>query len=116
MKSNGIEKQNLGFRFRREFTRNKELYLIALPVIAYYIIFHYLPMYGAIIAFKDFTPAAGISGSPWAGFKHFKNFFSSIYFFRVMKNTLSISFTQILFGFPAPIILALLINEIRSRR
>jgi len=103
-------------RFLREMTKNGQLYLIALPVIAYYVIFHYAPMYGAQIAFKDFTPAGGIAGSPWVGFKHFEDFFGSIYFIRVLKNTLTISITSLVFGFPAPIILALLINELRSRR
>ena len=72
-------------------------------------------MYGTIIAFKNFTPAKGIMNSPWAGLQHFKNFFSSVYFGRVLKNTLIISITQLIFGFPAPIILALLINELRNR-
>jgi len=103
-------------RFLREMTKNGELYLIALPVIAYYIIFHYVPMYGAQIAFKDFSPSAGIEGSPWVGFRHFIDFFGSIYFVRVLKNTLVISATSLIFGFPAPIILALLINELRTRR
>jgi putative aldouronate transport system permease protein len=103
-------------RFLREMTKNGQLYLIALPVLAYYIIFHYAPMYGAQIAFKDFSPAGGITGSPWVGFKHFTDFFGSIYFIRVLKNTLTISITSLVFGFPAPIILALLLNELRSRR
>jgi putative aldouronate transport system permease protein len=97
-------------------TKNGQLYLIALPVLAYYIIFHYAPMYGAQIAFKDFSPAGGITGSPWVGFKHFSDFFGSIYFIRVLKNTLTISLTSLVFGFPAPIILALLLNELRGRR
>lgn len=96
--------------------RHGELYLIALPVVAYYIVFHYVPMYGAQIAFKNFAPAAGIAGSPWVGLKHFADFFGSLYFARVLKNTLTISITSLVFGFPAPIILALLINELRSRR
>jgi putative aldouronate transport system permease protein len=96
--------------------KNRELYLIALPVIAYYLIFHYGPMYGAVIAFKDFSPAAGIAGSPWVGLTHFKDFFSSVYFVRVIRNTLTISLTSLLVGFPAPIVLALLINELRNRR
>jgi putative aldouronate transport system permease protein len=103
-------------RFLREMTKNGQLYLIALPVLAYYIIFHYVPMYGAQIAFRDFSPSEGITGSPWVGFKHFADFFGSIYFTRVLKNTLTISVTSLAFGFPAPIILALLINELRSRR
>lgn len=73
-------------------------------------------MYGASIAFKDYQPSLGITGSPWAGLKHFKDFFTSIYAWRVIRNTLQISLGTLLFGFPAPIILALLLNEIRSGR
>jgi putative aldouronate transport system permease protein len=116
MNSKSLENKDLGFRFRREFTRNKELYLIAFPVIAYFVIFHYIPMYGAIIAFKDFRPAVGIWNSPWVGLKHFTRFFSGAFFFRLIKNTLTISITSLVFGFPAPIILALLLNEIKSRK
>jgi putative aldouronate transport system permease protein len=85
------------------------------PVLVYYLLFHYKPMYGALIAFKDFSPAKGVLGSPWAGTKHFTDFFTSFYFWRVLRNTLVISFNSLLFAFPAPIILALLINELRSR-
>lgn len=87
-----------------------------LPVIIYYLIFYYGPMYGAIIAFKDFKPALGIFGSKFAGFKHFENFFSSDSFWVLLGNTFRISFFNILFGFPAPILLALLINELRSQK
>ncbi|WP_284240208.1 ABC transporter permease [Paenibacillus glycanilyticus] len=86
-----------------------------LPVIAYYIIFHYIPMYGALIAFKDYSPMKGILGSDWVGLKHFHDFFSSYYFTRILKNTLVISLYSLIFEFPAPIILALLINEVRSK-
>lgn len=87
-----------------------------IPVIAYYVIFHYGPMYGAIIAFKDFSPVKGILGSDWVGLKHFEEFFGSYYFLRVLKNTVLISLYTLIFEFPAPIILALLINEVRRRR
>lgn len=96
--------------------RNKELYLIILPVIVYYLLFHYKTMYGLIIAFMDFSPRRGVEGSDWVGFQHFKDFFGNIYFFRLLKNTLSISLTQLVVGFPAPIILALLINELRTKK
>jgi putative aldouronate transport system permease protein len=99
---------------RRDLIRNKWLYIMILPVIIYYIAFQYAPMYGAIIAFKQFVPAKGILGSDWVGFKNFKDFFSSIYFFRVIKNTILLSMSNLLFGFPAPIILALLLNELKS--
>lgn len=101
--------------FIKDLTKNKFLYLMAIPVIAYYLIFHYKPIYGAIIAFKDYSPALGILGSPWVGLKHFRDFFESIYFWRLIRNTFMISFYQLLFGFPAPIILALLLNEVRNK-
>lgn len=87
-----------------------------LPVVAYYLIFHYTPMYGAVIAFKDYTPIKGILGSDWVGMKHFIDFFDSYYFWRILKNTLLISLYSLLFEFPMPILLALLINEVRQRR
>lgn len=87
-----------------------------LPVIIYYILFHYKPMYGAIIAFKDFSPLLGIERSPWVGFKHFKDFFNGYYFWRILRNTIVISLNSLLFGFPAPIIFALLLNELRNQR
>lgn len=90
------------------------MYVMALPVIAYYAIFHYGPMYGLQIAFKDFSPAKGIWGSPWVGFKHFESFFNGIYFWRLIKNTILINVYDLLFGFPAAIMLALLLNEIRQ--
>jgi putative aldouronate transport system permease protein len=104
-----------GFRIARDFARNKSLYLMMLPVIAYYAVFHYAPMYGALIAFKEYSPAKGILGSDWVGLANFKDFFTSYYFWRILKNTLVISFYTLLFGFPAPIVLALLMNEVRSR-
>ncbi|MEC0089682.1 ABC transporter permease subunit [Paenibacillus macquariensis] len=85
-----------------------------IPVLLYFTIFHYYPMYGALIAFKEFSPRLGIMGSPWVGWEHFESFFNGIYFWRVIKNTLMISFYELLFGFPAPIILALLLNEVRK--
>jgi len=101
---------------KSDFRMNYPLYLLMLPVIVYYIMFHYKPMYGAIIAFKDYQPAVGILESPWAGLKHFKSFFSNPDFFRILKNTLTISCASIIFGFPAPIILALLFNELRFNK
>jgi putative aldouronate transport system permease protein len=85
-----------------------------LPVAAFYILFHYIPMAGAVIAFKDFSPGLGIFSSPWAGLDYFKMFFSSPYFLRVVGNTIIISGLQILFAFPTPIILALMLNELQG--
>jgi putative aldouronate transport system permease protein len=107
--------QSFMTRLKKDLRVNKEVYILFIPVLLYYIIFHYKPMYGAIIAFKDYTPIKGILGSEWIGFKNFVDFFTSFYFWRVFKNTLVISFSTLIFGFPAPIILALLINELKSK-
>ena len=108
-------KNSFPCRLARDFNKNKFRYLIILPVIAYYFIFCYKPMYGAIIAFKDYSPALGIMESPWVGFKHFLAFFDSFYFWRILKNTIVMSLASLIFGFPAPILLALLINEVTNR-
>ena len=109
------KKLSFGQRLKKDIRKNKGLYLLILPVILYYFIFHYGPIYGAIIAFKQYVPAKGILGSPWVGFRHFQDFFGSIYFVRLLTNTVRISLAELIFGFPAPIILALLINELRNK-
>ncbi len=88
-------------------------YLMLVPVIAYFIVFKYFPMYGLQIAFKNYKPALGFVGSKWVGLKHFESFFNSVYFGRLIRNTLTISFSYLVFGFPASIILALLLNEVK---
>ena len=98
--------------WRKNYAKHKYLYFMLLPIVAYYLIFHYGPMYGAIIAFKQFSPTSGIFGSPWVGFLHFTDFFHSYYFWRLIRNTLMINVLDLIFGFPAPIIFALLLNEI----
>lgn len=108
-------KPGLGSRLGADLLKNRELYLMVIPVIAFYLLFCYYPMYGAIIAFKDYSPVKGILGSTWVGLQNFSDFFGSYYFWRILKNTLLISINSIVFGFPAPIILALLINEINIR-
>ena len=102
-------------KLRADWVRNRSLYVLVLPVVMFYILFNYKPIYGAIIAFQDYVPRLGISGSEWVGLANFKRFFSDIYFGRLMKNTLLLSVYDILFGFPAPIILALLLNEIHNK-
>lgn len=99
----------------KDLHKNKYIYLIALPAIIYYLVFCYFPMYGAVIAFKNFSPTEGILGSPWVGIKNFTDFFNGIYFFRLVKNTLLLNLYNLLWGFPAPVILALLLNEIKNR-
>ena len=100
---------------QKDFKRFKYVYAMALVGLAYYFIFHYWPMYGIQIAFRDFRPARGIWGSDWIGFKHFQDFFNGIYIQRLIRNTVLISFYELIFSFPAPIIFALLLNEIRSK-
>lgn len=92
-----------------------DLYLMLLLPIAWYLIFHYGPLYGLQIAFKNFNPAKGIFGSEWVGFEHFTRFFDSYYFWRLLRNTLTINLISLLLAFPIPIMLALLVNEIRSK-
>jgi putative aldouronate transport system permease protein len=96
-------------------SRNWDLYILILPALVYFILFYYVPIYGLQIAFKDFSVRRGIVFSPWVGFKHFKMFFSSYYFSLMIKNTLLISAYQLIFNFPAPLLLALSINEIGNR-
>lgn len=110
-------------RFLVSLRRNWVLYLMVLPVLVYFFIFHFMPMYGVVVAFKDFSPTKGILGSPWASvrgqtnaFKHFANFFGSIHFERTMRNTLQISLYSLAVGFPIPLLLAILMNELRSNK
>ncbi|WP_223829389.1 ABC transporter permease [Paenibacillus arenilitoris] len=99
---------------KKDFFKNKYLYVLALFGLAYYLIFCYVPMYGVIIAFKNYAPTKGIMGSPWVGLDHFTGFFQSFYFWRLLRNTLLINVYELIFAFPAPIILALLLNEVRK--
>lgn len=101
-------------RIVKDFIRNRYIYLMLVPVVAYYLVFHYGPMYGALIAFQDYSVTKGIWGSRWIGFENFTTFFNSVYFTRLIRNTLAINLIELVFAFPAPIILALLLNEITS--
>jgi len=109
--------KNKGYfsRLGTNIRKHKLLYVMALPVIAYYLIFHYFPMYGIIIAFQQFVPAKGFLGSEWVGFKHFIDFFNDVYFLRTVRNTLLLNLYSLVFGFPIPIIFALLLNEVKNR-
>lgn len=102
--------------WRKSAWRNWQLYALTLPVIAYFIIFKYGPMYGVQIAFKEFIASRGIWDSPWVGFDHFERFFKSYYFERLIRNTLEIGLYELVVGFPVPIILALMINEVRNSK
>ncbi len=100
--------------FWRHMLRDKYLVLMALPAVAYFLVFHYYPMYGMLIAFQDYTPGKGIWGSTWVGFEHFRQFFGGYYFSRLLGNTIIISLLSLLWGFPLPIIFALMLNEFRE--
>ena len=100
----------------KKIAYHKYIYLILLPAIIYLLIFKYQPMYGLIIAFKEFRAGKGIMGSPWVGLEHFRNLFTNGDFLTALKNTVIVSFMKIIFGFPLPIILTLLLNELRGRR
>jgi putative aldouronate transport system permease protein len=88
--------------------------MMILPVIVYYILFSYLPMYGVVIAFKDYRPGRGIWASQWVGLAHFKQFFGGFFFVRLLRNTLLISVYSLVWGFPVPIIFALILNEFKD--
>lgn len=102
-------------RIKRDIKRNYSLYLIFLPVFIYFVIFNYWPMAGIFMAFQDYDIAKGMFGSPWVGFKHFTNFFNDFYFNRLLTNTVVYSILGIVFVFPMPILLALLINSINKK-
>lgn len=100
----------------RKMTRHWQLYLMVLPAILYLLLFQYKPMYGITIAFKDFNMRAGILGSEWIGFENFTRLFSSYWFPIIMKNTLVLSILSLVIGFPLPVILALMVNEIKNQK
>jgi len=105
-----------GARLWRRIWASRYLYLMFLPVFLYYVIFRYGPMLGLSIAFKDYNAFLGFDRSPWVGIKYFKQFFNSIYLWRLLRNTLLINLYDLVFNFPAAIILALLLNEVQQRR
>jgi putative aldouronate transport system permease protein len=99
---------------RRSFRRHWQLYLITIPGVVYFLIFKYIPMAGAVIAFKEYNVVQGMWGSPWAGFKYFALFFNNPVFWTLIKNTLVLSLYSLPVGFVIPIILAICLNEIRN--
>lgn len=103
-------------RILRRLLGSWQLYVLIAPATLYYLICHYWPLYGLQIAFRNYKPKLGIAGSPWVGMQHFTRFVTGPNFASLMRNTLSISLSNLLIGFPIPIILALTINEIRGRR
>lgn len=106
---------NIFRRLRIDVKKNWILYVMILPVIAYFAIFHYAPMYGILLAFKDFKPKLGIMGSPWVGLDHFIRFFSSYNFGNLIRNTLTLSLYSLLVCFPLPILFAVMLNYLRNR-
>ena len=108
-----VDRHLAGTGRKPPYWRYRELYLMLIPLVAYYLVFHYVPMYGAQIAFKDYKFNLGIIRSPWVGFEHFQYLFSLRSFKEIFRNTILISTYKLIFGFPAPIILAILLNELR---
>ena len=100
----------------RRIRASWQLYVLLLPAVAYVLVFKYWPMYGAQIAFRDYNPVDGFSGSPWVGLEHFQRFIESFQFERLLANTLTVNALGLLIAFPIPIILALIVNQLQSER
>lgn len=109
---NGKQKND---KLRKKLKKKWQFYVMMIPIIAFLLVFSYYPMYGIVLAFKDYMPSKGIWGSEWIGFDHFKALFALPDFPRAFRNTLIISFLSLVFCFPAPILLALLLNEIKVK-
>ena len=101
---------------RKDMRNNWDLYLLAIPLVVYYVIFCYGPMYGLQIAFMDYNPWKGMEGSTYAGLKHFRNFLSLSTSFDYIINTLRISLCSLIFSYPLPILLALMFNAVPAKR
>lgn len=101
---------------QKDMRKNWQLYLFLVIPAALFFIFNYVPMYGVLMAFEDYMPGKGILGSEWVGFYHFRRFFNSPSFWLLIKNTLQISFYGLVFGFPVPILFALMLNEVKRKR
>ncbi len=102
-------------KIAHDWRRHWHLYLMLIPVVLFYLLWAYGPMYGILLAFKDFSPRFGIMGSPFVGLRYFREFFNSPFSYRVIRNTVLINFYNLLFGFPLPIVFALLLNEVKNR-
>lgn len=94
--------------------RDKFLYLLALPGIVYFVLFKYVPMWGILISFQDYSPYQGLIASKWVGLEHFQRFFANPDFFQLFRNTMAINLLNLIFFFPLPIVLSLMLNEVRS--
>ena len=95
--------------------KSKDYYLMLLPAVILVIMFNYAPLYGLQIAFKNYKVSLGVGGSPWIGLKNFTDFFQSYYFGTLLKNTLLLSLYTLVVGFPIPIIIALILNELKKK-
>lgn len=100
---------------KKDWKKNKSVYFLAIPIVIYFLIWHYAPMVGLLLGFEEYSPRGGILGSEWIGVKNFIDFFKSYYFGRLIKNTLILSIFSIIINFPSPIILALLLNEVENQ-
>lgn len=110
-----VEKPKAKISRLRRFGKQWDLQLMVIPALLFIFVFSYIPMYGVLMAFQDYSLFEGFRGSPWVGFKHFEMFFHAPEFWTVIRNTVVISLLKLLIGFPAPIILALMLNEVRGR-
>ncbi len=100
---------------KKDWKKNKSVYFLAIPIVIYFLIWHYAPIVGLLLGFEEYSPRGGIVGSEWIGVKNFVDFFKSYYFGRLIKNTLILSIFSIIINFPSPIILALLLNELENQ-
>ena len=105
----------LGYRVRRAVRRDWQLWVLLLPALAFFIVFCYFPMYGVQIAFRDYKAGLGITGSKWVGLKFFEKFFSSYYCGRMFANTFLLNLFGLIFGFPIPILLAIMLNQLNHK-
>lgn len=112
LSTNSIIKRNKSYKWKEILT----MYVMLIPFFLYFILFVYKPMGGLVIAFQDYSLFKGISGSEWVGFRHFKEFLTTPYFIRTLKNTLVLNIYLLIFSFPLPIVFALLLNEVRHKR
>ncbi|WP_338026376.1 sugar ABC transporter permease [Cohnella algarum] len=110
-----MRKESAGKLFK-DVVRDKWLYIMLLPGVLYFLIFKYVPMYGLVMAFQDFRPGLGFTNSPWVGLKHFERLFGEPQFWRLFRNTLLLAIYNLVFFFPAPILLALMLNEVRREK
>ncbi len=111
-----VGNKNLSFRIKKYLEHNWQLWIMLLPAIVYIFVFCYVPMYGVQLAFREYSFKTGITGGKWVGFKYFQQYFTSNMFWPTLRNTFVISFTSIVVGFPAPIILAMIINQLRNKK